>query len=236
MLKLSPTTLKIIPALALAQAELKTASKDTANLFFKSQYADLASVWDAFKEPFIKHGLMVLQSTAVTHATDTESTKAKEGEAITTKVAHSAFVVLTTRIIHSASGEWIESDIGALAKDAMPQSVGAAVTYLRRYGAQALIGIISDDDDDGETAHGRGAKVSSKGVVEKKMPKWTTEQSTEGGAIRREMMEIGKDAEKALNDLWHKMKYDEPSDTLDAMRNLAKQMADVADQAAGSAQ
>jgi hypothetical protein len=34
--------------------------------------------------------------------------------------------------------------------------MGAAITYLRRYSLSAIVGVVCDDDDDGETAVGRG--------------------------------------------------------------------------------
>jgi hypothetical protein len=34
--------------------------------------------------------------------------------------------------------------------------MGAAITYLRRYSLSAIVGVVCDEDDDGETAVGRG--------------------------------------------------------------------------------
>jgi hypothetical protein len=39
-------------------------------------------------------------------------------------------------------------------KDASPQSVGSAITYLRRYALQSFAGV-APEDDDAEAAHGR---------------------------------------------------------------------------------
>ena len=36
-----------------------------------------------------------------------------------------------------------------------PQAVGSAITYARRYALSAMIGIVSEEDDDGESAMGR---------------------------------------------------------------------------------
>src|SRR6478736_6476225 len=51
----------LMTALAKAQGEVKGAKKDSENPHFKSSYADLASVWDAIREPFAKHGLAIMQ-------------------------------------------------------------------------------------------------------------------------------------------------------------------------------
>ena len=56
---MSETIGKLAAALAKAQAEIRGAKKDADNPFFKSTYADLASVWDACREPLSKNELAV---------------------------------------------------------------------------------------------------------------------------------------------------------------------------------
>lgn len=119
---------ELAAALAKAQAQITGASRTAANPFFKSRYADLASVWDAVRGPLTAHGLAVVQ------APSTEGAR----------------VTVTTRLIHS-SGQWIEASLAATCKDESPQAIGSAVTYLRRYGLQAVAGVPSVDDD-GEAA------------------------------------------------------------------------------------
>lgn len=120
----SATVAGIFGAFIAAQAEIGAAVKDSENPHFKSRYADLASVWSAFGDSFAKHKLAVMQAPAI------------DGN----------HVRVVTRIIHS-SGEWIESEVEALARDQSPQAIGSVITYLRRYGASALIGVVQDDDD-----------------------------------------------------------------------------------------
>ena len=118
-------------AMAKAQAEIGNAHKDSKNPFFKSTYADLASVWDACRAPLSKHGLAVVQSLS----------------------ADGPNVTCTTLLLH-ASGQWVESTLTLTAKDAGPQSVGSAATYCRRYSLQAVAGI-APADDDGNAASGK---------------------------------------------------------------------------------
>lgn len=118
-------------AMAKAQAEIGNAHKDSKNPFFKSTYADLASVWDACRAPLSKHGLAVVQSLA----------------------ADGPNVTCTTLLAHT-SGQWVESTLTLTAKDAGPQSVGSAATYCRRYSLQAVAGI-APADDDGNAASGK---------------------------------------------------------------------------------
>ena len=50
------------------------------------------------------------------------------------------------------------------------QGIGAAITYLRRYSLSAIVGVVCDDDDVGETAGGRGRSQNgyhSKQISEK---------------------------------------------------------------------
>lgn len=120
-------------ALALAQAEIKGAEKRSSNPYFKSSYADIASVWDAVRGPLTKHGLSVVQSPGV----------------------ENGLVTVTTLLLH-ASGQWIRTVACAEVKDLTAQSVGSAVTYLRRYALSAVAGTYGDVvDDDGEAAQGR---------------------------------------------------------------------------------
>ena len=122
----------IATALAKAQGEMGGAKKDAANPFFKSKYADLASVRDACIGALSKHGIAVVQSPS----------------------AEGATVSVVTLLVHS-SGQWMRGVASCTAKDDSPQSVGSATTYLRRYALQSFA-FIAPEDDDAEAAHGRG--------------------------------------------------------------------------------
>lgn len=123
---------EIAGALAKAQGEMEGAAKSAANPFFKSRYADLASVWDACREPLTKHGLSVVQS----------------------PTSDGSRVSVETILMHS-SGQWMKDTLSATAKDDGPQAVGSIITYLRRYALQSFAGV-APEDDDAEAAQGRG--------------------------------------------------------------------------------
>lgn len=114
-------------AFAKAQGAIEGAIKDRTNPHFKSQYADLASVWDACRQPLSTNGLAIAQGV------ETDATK----------------VTVTTRLMH-ASGQWIESAIASEARDTGPQAIGSCVTYLRRYSLSAMVGVAPEDDDGNE--------------------------------------------------------------------------------------
>jgi hypothetical protein len=115
---------ELATALSKAQGEIKGALKDSSNPFFKSKYADLASVWDAFREPFKANGLSLIQLPSM-----------KETQ------------VCVESILLHASGQFISEVLCASPKDASPQAVGSTITYLRRYGAQSIAGVCPEDDD-----------------------------------------------------------------------------------------
>ena len=60
-LETSPTTAALDEALAKAQGEIQTASKDKNNPAFRSKYADLGAVWDACRSALTTNGLSVVQ-------------------------------------------------------------------------------------------------------------------------------------------------------------------------------
>ena len=130
MLTTSEHINEIAAALAKAQGSMDNASKDRNNPAFKSKYADLASVRDAVIGPLTAAGIAVIQAPATT----------AEG------------VVVETRFVHS-SGQWLSCSVGATPRAYDPQSVGSAITYLRRYGLMALASI-APEDDDGNAASG----------------------------------------------------------------------------------
>ena len=59
-------------------------------------------------------------------------------------------VAVATVLLHS-SGDWIEFDAVALPVGTTPQSVGAAVTYARRYSLGAALNVAAEDDDDAQS-------------------------------------------------------------------------------------
>jgi hypothetical protein len=125
----SPELDQLATALALAQGSIQPAIRDRTNPAFKSSYADLASTWDACRVALSTNGLAVSQHPG----------RLEDGS-----------VTVTTMLLHR-SGQHISSMCSALPRDASPASVGSVVTYLRRYGLAAAVGV-SPEDDDGQAA------------------------------------------------------------------------------------
>lgn len=120
---------ELAKAIVLAQAELKPVKKECENPFFKSRYADLASVWEALK-PFQAHGIAITQMPF----------DAGEG-----------MIGITTQLSHT-SGQWISGSLALPVSKHDAQGVGSAVTYARRYSLGCMTGVVTEEDDDGNQA------------------------------------------------------------------------------------
>jgi len=132
---------KLADALAKAQGEIEAAKIDSENPFFKSQYADLESVWNACRKSLSKNGLAVVQTLA--GGLDNVS--------------------VVTTLVHS-SGEWIRGRLVLKPTKADPQGIGSAITYARRYSLAAVAGVApAGEDDDGNAASQGQGKPPAQG-------------------------------------------------------------------------
>lgn len=124
-------------ALAKVQATAPTVVKDkTAKIQpknggeYRYSYADLGSVWEAIRKPLADNGLSVAQFPETTD---------------------NGNVIVETILMHT-SGQWLSSALVTRPRDDTPQSIGSAITYLRRYALSAMVGVVADEDDDGAAA------------------------------------------------------------------------------------
>lgn len=115
-------------ALSKCQTSVLAAIKDATNPFLKNKYADLASVWASCRDALGKEGLAIVQGGVLL----------SDGWAIRTTLLHS-------------SGQWIQRDCklihGPQKGINEMQSLGIAITYCRRYGLSAMVGVVQEDDD-----------------------------------------------------------------------------------------
>jgi hypothetical protein len=123
---------KIASALFSLQGALQpvTRSKTVKTGKYEFRYAPLDSIMEMLQPLMKENGLMVVQ------AVDSDA--------------------LTTRLIHT-SGQWVESQTFLNREQASMQGFGGEVTYKRRYALSALLGIVSDDDNDVPKVTARGA-------------------------------------------------------------------------------
>lgn len=127
-MKHSESIAELAKALNKAQSEMSGAKKSAANPFFKSKYANLEEIIHCVKEPFSDNGLSFAQF----------------------PVSEGGMAGVETIIMHE-SGEWIANEFMLTCAKNDPQGMGSAITYARRYGLQAAVGVPSEDDD-GESA------------------------------------------------------------------------------------
>lgn len=107
-------------------------TKDKENPFFKSNYADMASILDVIDKPLAECGLTINSYTIY------------EGEDL----------VVRTDLRHKDSEEIITSVFPTFGGKA--QEIGSSITYARRYNVQALLNLAAEDDD------GNGANKADK--------------------------------------------------------------------------
>lgn len=113
-------------ALGIFHTKVAKIPKTDENPFFKSKYAGLPSILEAIQKPLEESGLCFTQM--------------PDGDG------------LTTLLIHSESGEYLQSTYKMAPVKIDPQSLGSAITYARRYALGAILGLNIDTDDDGNGA------------------------------------------------------------------------------------
>lgn len=121
---------ELAAALVNAQGEFRAIPKTDTNPFFKSKYAGLASVVETASPVLEKNGLAVSQFISY-----------EAGGADT----------LTTWLIHK-SGQYLCDTMKLKLGKEDAQGQGSAVTYARRYAYMAVLGLVADEDDDGNKA------------------------------------------------------------------------------------
>ena len=162
-------------ALVLFQKEMPTVPKTKVNPFYNSLYADLSSVTQAAAPIATKHGLAVVQLGGFDGQHD----------------------LLTTQVLHE-SGQWIRGTFRLLLTKQDAQQQGSAITYLRRYAYCAMLGIVADEDDDGNSASVSAQPAATKAAAPKttrvKAPTSTTADPegdyTPGGASKRSVKRL----------------------------------------------
>lgn len=122
---------ELAAALAAAQGELEPATKNAQNPMLRNKYADLASCYEACRKVLPQKGLAVSQICMP---------------------CDKGMVRVKTVLMHT-SGQWISSEctLEAVGNKGVngAQAAGSAITYARRYGLSAIVGLVADEDDDG---------------------------------------------------------------------------------------
>ncbi|MFR8580671.1 ERF family protein [Bilophila wadsworthia] len=120
---------ELAQALIKVQEQLQPATKDANNPFTKSKYATLNSIMDSCRDALLSNGIWLCQYPVPTEP---------------------GYLGLVTKLTHAESGQWQSSLAVVPLPKADPQGVGISMTYIRRYALSAMLGIVTEEDTDGE--------------------------------------------------------------------------------------
>ncbi len=129
-------------ALSQAQSQIGAAIRDQHNEHRNYNYSDLNSVWDACRDALTQNGFAILQPL---------SPSPVEGCVdVITVLSHKSGQYIAS-VVRMQIVTRIKEEGFVLSMD--PHAIGSAITYGRRYGLSALVGVVSaGEDDDGERA------------------------------------------------------------------------------------
>ena len=119
---------ELATALAKVQGAIGAVKKGAENPYFKSKYADMASIREHCRPVLEANGVAILQLSN-THI-----------------VCGDVYVGVTTQVTH-ISGQWMRSHLLLKPTKADPQGMGSAITYACRYAFVPLVGLALVDDD-----------------------------------------------------------------------------------------
>lgn len=160
---------QLVPALIKARegfgvlAKGNTAKVESSKGGYSYRYADLPDLIDATVPALLKHGLMLTQAP---------------------DVDEQGFCLVST--LWHVTGQFLESRFPLKVYD-RAQEQGSAITYARRYAAQAMLGIAAEEDDDGAAAHAADRQAKPTGsawLVAAKVEAVTTKPTAKPSVVR----------------------------------------------------
>lgn len=119
----------LLAALVKAQLDITAPDKDKVNTQFGSKYSSLDQIYAACRIPLARNGLTIMH---------------------TVEFVDQKYSLITT-LLH-VSGETMANRYPMFVTQAHSQGFAAALTYARRYAICSLIGLPSEEDDDGNAA------------------------------------------------------------------------------------
>jgi len=145
---------ELAKAMISVQSQLQPVIKDSTNPFTQSTYATLNKVMDSCKSILLKHKIWLTQYPVP---------------------AENGHLGLVTKLTHVESGQYQASLAVVPLPKNDPQGMGCAITYARRYALSAMLGIVTEDDTDGEmrplSEAPKARKTNTEPVEKKTQPK-----------------------------------------------------------------
>jgi hypothetical protein len=85
---------------------------------------------------------------------------------------------LVTTILMHKSGQYLKDSLRITTEESTPQSIGSAISYAKRYSYGAVLGIVTEQDDDANIAEGNTFKTNG---AKDKLPEkpWLNEGTEE---------------------------------------------------------
>ena len=136
---------KLAKALVAFRKDCPTIKFDSVNPHFRSKFASLAAIHKAIDEGLAANGLAVLQF----------------------PIGDGANAAGCKTVVMHDSGEFVESEFLVPLSKRDPQAACAAVSYARRYGISGALGLVTEDDDDGNAASGSPMPARAKSSPKK---------------------------------------------------------------------
>jgi hypothetical protein len=151
------TTNAVHAALAAAQAEFGRLTKQQkANTGkYSYAYADLAAVLETVRDVLSKHQLALVQ--------DVESSITEGGHVIAS---------VTSRLLHPDGSITTGELVAPIIPDRMNllQTMGSAITYMRRYQALGLLGLAPEDDDGASAGNAQRRQAARQKAIDNGPP------------------------------------------------------------------
>lgn len=139
---------KMFDDLMAVQKELPSLQKSAINPHFGSKYIPLEELISQLLPVLNKHNFVLLQQPTTLNG----EPALKYG-------------------LHHKTGEKIENTMPLLLAKNDPQAQGSAITYARRYSVMSMLGLVADQDDDGNKASGTGTTGTNAPAPAKAAPK-----------------------------------------------------------------
>lgn len=191
-MRTSDSIAQIAEALAKAQGAIDDASKNGINPHFRSKYADLAAVRSVIREPLAVNDIAIVQMPRTIEN----------------------MVEVETMLVHK-SGEFISESLRLPVGKWDAHGIGSGITYARRYGLMALLGIATDDDDGNAAVEKMPVKMAPQMNV---MP------------LYNEATQAAAQGSDALSKFWKSLEEDQRNAFPPEKRKELKQMATKADE------
>ena len=167
-MKMSETVSNLGKSLVAFNGEIQKIAHDGRNPQFRSKYVTLDALIEATKPILQKHGLSVLQIPL---------SGEQDQVGVKSLLLHESGEFIESEPLFMTPQRMLKGGEYVVAKDA--QAAGSTISYLRRYSYQAILNLSTGEDDDGESAVGRGSDSARENTTESSTDRPSRRERTE---------------------------------------------------------